>query len=176
MKTLNELIQEKRWPDDGAILQWNRGHGLVEMCLEIFRKRWSPDQYLMADVGIARGISTQIFRHFAKVVAVDREFWPETKEVFARDSGIEPWEGDSLDAAAFFRSQGVLFDAAYLDSDHSEDHVSREIRAWVQCIKDGGVICGHDYVPDFIGVQMAVAKELGGPDLVFQDGSWIKRL
>jgi len=146
------------------------------MCLEIFPKRWDPDSYLVADVGIARGVSTQIFRHFAKVVAVDHHFWAEAKEAFDRDPGIEPWHGDSLEAASFYRSNGILFDAVYLDSDHSEDHVRREIEAWRQCIKDGGVICGHDYVPDFVGVQLAVAKELGGPDLVFPDGSWIKRL
>ena len=41
-------------------------------------------------------------------------------------------------------------------------------------VKDGGIIGGHDYRPEWKGVVKAVNEMLGEPMFTFIDGSWIK--
>lgn len=174
--TLSELVKLPRWPHDGPITQWNRGEGLAELCIDALPKRWKLDQYLVADVGAANGVSARIFQQFSKVVSVDIEFWPGVRETLDAIPDITTWQGDSLDAARHFYSECVLFDGVYLDSRHEQEWLEAEIKAWLPCIKKGGFIAGHDFNMDFTGVQMAVNKMLGGPDHVYSDSSWIKRL
>lgn len=174
MKSLSELVLEKRWPDDGEFPQLNRGQGLVDMCEEIL-DAYNPGN-IIADVGVARGISAQIFRHYGKVVSVDHSYWLGVREMLWEIPGIEPWEGDSLEAASFHMAEGPLFDLVYLDTCHDEEWVTKEIQAWIPCVKKGGFIGGHDFSVLFPGVQWAVMKVLGGPDHVYSDSSWIKRV
>jgi len=173
MKKLDELIREKRWPDDGEVIQWNRGGGLVDLCNEIF-KRNDPDRYMIADVGVARGISTQIFAHYGKVLGVDHHLWDEAKALIGIPN-ITLMEEDTFAAAEFLRGKQE-FDCVFLDTVHEEDFLTREIKAWLPLVKKGGVIAGHDYNVCYPGVQWAVVKTLGGPDMVFSDSSWLKRL
>lgn len=81
---------------------------------------------------------------------------------------------DSLAAADTLEDQ--TFDLVYLDSRHDYEWVRDEIRAWLPKVKKGGAISGHDYSPEFPGVQKAVAEVLGGPDHVYRDSSWIVRV
>lgn len=55
----------------------------------------------------------------------------------------------SLDAARFFSHFGQpLFDWVYLDDDHFYEPVKQGIEQWWPLIKSGGILAGHDYVPD----------------------------
>lgn len=178
MKTLKELIQEKRWPDDplpdsGLPLAWNRGEGLVDLCCDIFRRN-DPDKYTIADIGVARGISTQIFAYYGSVLGVDHHLWDEAKALIGMPR-ITLMEEDTFAAAEFLMGR-QQFDCVYLDSVHEEDFLTREIKAWLPLVKKGGTICGHDANSEFPGVMKAVAKTLGGWDLIYSDSSWMKRL
>lgn len=177
--TLDELIKEPRWPSEmeGFPVQWNRGEGLVELCNDLF-KRNDLHRYDIADVGVARGISSRIFQRFGQVIAVDKEFWPGVREMLESLPDPTPacFDGDSIDNAITFQLTGAEFDLCYLDTAHDEEWVTREIQAWMGCVKPGGWIGGHDHTVAFPGVQMAVMKVLGGPDRVYSDGSWIKRI
>lgn len=173
MKTLDELSRLPRWPRDGHIVQWNRGSGLWEMCIDAFGTK-RQDDYQIADLGVAYGISTQIFAHFGQVLGVDHQLWAEAKELIGAKN-ITLLENDTLEAAEFLKGRQT-FDLVYHDSRHDEEFLVREIEAWLPLIRKGGCVAGHDYNPEWPGVQMAVMKVLGGPDLVFCDSSWLKRL
>ena len=54
------------------------------------------------------------------------------------------------------------FDLVYLDANHSYESVYEDISLWINKVKHGGYICGHDYVDGYIqnhgqfGVKSAV--------------------
>jgi hypothetical protein len=66
----------------------------------------------------------------------------------------------STDAASIFSSD--FFDWVYLDADHSFSAVRADLTAWYPKVKPGGILAGHDYIPDGrynageFGVAMAV--------------------
>jgi len=47
------------------------------------------------------------------------------------------------DAASLFDT--AQLDLVYIDSDHSYNAVSAEISAWWAKVRNGGILCGHDY-------------------------------
>ena len=55
------------------------------------------------------------------------------------------WVADSLALARRFAEQGKRFDFVFIDADHSFDGVSADVRAWWPLVRDGGLLCGHDY-------------------------------
>jgi GT2 family glycosyltransferase len=67
-------------------------------------------------------------------------------------------------------------DFAYLDADHSFAGVRADLRHWFHKVRDGGIICGHDYGhPDFPGVRQAVDgffHRFGWPVHVEGEGIW----
>ena len=66
-------------------------------------------------------------------------------------------------------------DAIYLDGLHDYRNVVADLRAWGPLVRAGGMLCGHDHNRNgFQEVVAAVRDELGGPDEVFADTSWMK--
>ncbi len=110
-----------------------------------------------------------------RVYAVDRwDGWiyddcrpptpPETEDVFwhfvrnVRRAGVEeviyPLKMASEQAANLFED-GTL-DFVFLDADHGEESVRRDLEAWFPKVKRRGVLGGHDYLnADFPGVRRA---------------------
>jgi len=66
----------------------------------------------------------------------------------------------SSDSALFFDS---TLDAVFIDADHSEEAVSRDIAAWWPKVKPGGILAGHDF--DEPGVAAAVWKSAGALEM-----------
>lgn len=68
----------------------------------------------------------------------------------------------SVDAAARFPDESL--DWVYLDARHDEPGVAEDLVAWYPKLKHGGIMAGHDYVPDahypegLFGVRGAVQK------------------
>ena len=63
----------------------------------------------------------------------------------------KPWTEmrmTSLEAAAHFAKDGTRFDFVFLDGDHFYEAVKADVEAWLPLIRPGGVLAGHDYVPD----------------------------
>jgi hypothetical protein len=54
----------------------------------------------------------------------------------------------SWSAAAGYALDGARFDFVYLDGDHSREAVETDIAAWWPLVRPGGILAGHDYVPD----------------------------
>lgn len=62
----------------------------------------------------------------------------------------------------------------YLDGAHDYDSVLTDIENYAKKIKFGGYLCGHDYDnPEYPDVQKAIEQQIGDPDMLFEDGSWL---
>jgi predicted O-methyltransferase YrrM len=52
-------------------------------------------------------------------------------------------------------------DMVFIDGDHEQESIERDIKFWLERVNPGGLICGHDYRPheaDFPAVRNAVKK------------------
>lgn len=49
----------------------------------------------------------------------------------------------------------------FLDGNHNYDAVLDDLNSWMYHVVRGGILAGHDYTPDFPGVQQAVHETLG---------------
>jgi len=64
---------------------------------------------------------------------------------------------DSEEAGKRFDDHSLDF--VYLDADHSEAGVWKDLCTWAIKVREGGIIAGHDYGhPDFAGVKRAVDR------------------
>lgn len=83
---------------------------------------------------------------------------------------IVPIRGTSLMAAKLLRDD---LDAVFIDADHSYESVKSDIRAWIEKVRPGGVLAGHDF--DYQGwpdVPKAV-KEMLGEQFRLQGRCWV---
>ena len=78
----------------------------------------------------------------------------------------------SYNIADSFENESVDF--IYIDADHSEDSVRKDLNLYLPKLRPGGIIAGHDYVPNWPGVRDAVDSIIGKPDETFEDTSWYK--
>ena len=178
---LEALLQEPRWPHEtpGSPLKWNRVAGLIRLCEDSFgRKITDPDPEelpLICEIGIASGVSTEVFAAFGNVQAIDFHLWKPAVDRFqGREDRVTLLQAESW-ASSELVEDGA-FDMVYLDSDHSYNHVYREIQLWLPKVKKGGFLAGHDSSFSFPGVQQAVMELLGGADMTYEDTSWIFRV
>ena len=75
---------------------------------------------------------------------------------------------DSVKAAELFQDRSVY--AVFIDGDHTEEGVSRDIRAWRPKVQPGGVMAGDDY-HGFPTVKAAVDRLI--PDAtIYDDKTW----
>lgn len=56
---------------------------------------------------------------------------------------INDIKGDSAVSASIFEDR--YFDFVFIDADHREESVKKDILAWLPKVKKGGIIAGHDY-------------------------------
>ena len=59
---------------------------------------------------------------------------------------------DSVEAAQGFEDESI--DLIFLDGDHGQEYVARELDAWIPKVKTGGIISGHDFYCE--GIRTAV--------------------
>ncbi len=77
----------------------------------------------------------------------------------------------SIEAAKDFED-GSIF-CCFIDAGHTKDEVAQDIKAWLPKVKKGGILCGHDYLPNtWMGVVEAVDEAFGKPDEVI-DWIWV---
>jgi hypothetical protein len=80
----------------------------------------------------------------------------------------------SVEASKLYENNSLDF--VFIDACHEYECVKEDIISWLPKIKNGGVIAGHDYIPEFFGVVMAVDEILVGKQLKFQERCWIYQL
>lgn len=90
--------------------------------------------------------------------------YPEAYETFIKNIGdrldktIFVHRGTSLDIADQWSE---LVDMVFIDAGHEYEDVKADIAAWAPLVRPGGIVCGHDYIPnEFPGVVRA-ADEFG---------------
>ena len=93
----------------------------------------------------------------------------------------------SMDAVKQFEDRSLDF--VYIDANHEEPYISKDIREWSRKVRSGGMVSGHDYVPQVHpAVKRAVDKyatrplflvgdptEVGSNEQKLLSWFWIKR-
>lgn len=69
---------------------------------------------------------------------------------------VKPLVLDSVAAAQLFEDRSVDF--VFFDTEHTEEHLSKELQAWIPKLKPGVFFGGHDIAID--GVRRAVQKHV----------------
>lgn len=67
---------------------------------------------------------------------------------------VTPYRMQSVEAAALLGS--TQFDMIFIDAGHNYEDVVADINAWRPLLREGGVLCGHDYADYHPGVVRAV--------------------
>lgn len=75
---------------------------------------------------------------------------------------VERFNIHSVDAARRCVQTGMKFDSVFIDGDHNYAECKADIQAWMPLLRQGGLICGHDYWPAHIGVMDAVNEVFDG--------------
>jgi predicted O-methyltransferase YrrM len=147
-----------------------------------------PDNITGIEIGCYAGESTEIFASsgkFKKLYCVD--FW---KDGFYSDRGttgaefifdkiaeeypcIEKIKANSNEIKELFK--GKKIDFIYIDGDHEYNQVVRDIKNSLEILSGSGIIAGHDFVPEFPGVQKAI-KEIIKTFTLFADSSWMRKI
>jgi predicted O-methyltransferase YrrM len=152
---------------------------------------------VMVEVGSYAGESAALFARsarFKSIICVDIWNNPTTRlaeryfDLRARHYPLSKWKMSSDVAAEAFEDRSL--DLVYIDTWHDYDAVTRDINAWREKVRPGGVLAGHDYAlienerPDpgvepsrfWPDVVRAVNDAFGEPHRTFQDDSWAVRL
>jgi predicted O-methyltransferase YrrM len=82
----------------------------------------------------------------------------------------------SIDAARECQRLGHKFDSVFIDADHNYAECRADIEAWRPLLKPGGLLCGHDYWTQDVGVMDAVNENFEGRHTVISGTRiWIFR-
>jgi predicted O-methyltransferase YrrM len=74
----------------------------------------------------------------------------------------------SINAAIECSRKGLQFDSIFIDAEHFYAECKADIEAWMPLLKPGGLICGHDYWTQDVGVMDAVNDVFEGRHEVVQ--------
>ena len=69
---------------------------------------------------------------------------------------VDAWRMTSLHGSRRARDLEMTFDMIFIDAGHNYEDVARDIQMWSPLLKEGGVLCGHDYTVNHPGVTRAV--------------------
>lgn len=120
-----------------------------------------PDQHALYEAAVSSGRKT-----------VRREFMRNLHDYITRGR-VHVVDMDSAAAAEhLFEIHGPSFDMVFIDADHSYEACARDIAAYRQCLRSGGLLCGHDYKESYPGVMRAVDEAFGGAAIVGPASIW----
>lgn len=166
--------------------------GLMDLINYI--KRFSnTNEMNMVEIGSYAGESTEIFsKNFKSVLSIDPyindydandpacSFMDLTKvydtfiERINKLGNVSHIRKTSDDA--FLDISDKRFDFIYIDGLHTAEQVEKDVNNYMTLINKSGFIGGHDHHPNWPGVISVVGRKFGGPDQLFKDTSWIKKI
>ncbi len=147
----------------------------------------------MIEIGSYAGESTEIFsKHFKSVLSID----PFLNDYDLDDPACSYMDFDNVyelfvlkinelknikhirktSDDAILELQNETFNFIYIDGLHTYEQVKKDLKNYIKLVPNSGFIGGHDYHKNWEGVIKVVHEELGGPDKIFKDTSWIKRV
>ena len=101
---------------------------------------------------------SSIWQHRAWVQAVQRA----TVDLLPDHVGVRNFAMHSIDAARKCQREGIRFDSIFIDADHNYAECRADIEAWQPLLNAGGLLCGHDYWTQDVGVMDAVNEVFEG--------------
>jgi hypothetical protein len=174
--TLDYLLQQYRMgnilDDCGGV---NRLFGLKDLIEENLNK-----DSIICEIGSYEGKSSELFAMFCKqVYCVDvfNEIEPTLKfdNMISNYDNIIKIKKLSVDAAKDFPDN--FFDCVYIDANHDYDSVKEDILSWINKIKKGGILSGHDYHYGSGGVYEALLELFKNiKPKEYSDSSWLIKL
>ena len=110
---------------------------------------------LLIETGTWNGVSARWFAHHPNVdvISIDKQPVPEDQEGDTNDGRITFIEADSGNGPdAITRDLAKESSAVYvvLDSDHSRDHVLRELAAWSCLVTPGAYLVVEDTITEYM--------------------------
>jgi hypothetical protein len=78
------------------------------------------------------------------------------------ETEIDWWRITSIAAMQKIMLSGLSPDSVYIDGNHHYAECKADIEGWLELVKPGGLICGHDYFPNSPGVVDAVNEVFKG--------------
>jgi hypothetical protein len=161
--------QVKRAQDGDVFVELGAWMGTSACAMgELIRDSGKRITFYTVDHGLG---SPELARTVKRIVQNGSTLWDELHLNIA-DCGltkyVRPLRMDSALAAGRFADKSVSF--VFIDANHSEESVSRDIAAWLPKVKPGGVLAGHDW--PWKSVQAGVRQHIAEP--VIDGSSWIQ--
>jgi len=105
-----------------------------------------------------------------------QKYWDEVKNKalrnveFAGERAVIHYATSEKASQAF---SNYSVDLVFIDAEHSYAAVLSDISLWIDKVKIGGWLGGHDYgLPRFTGVKKAVDKQFGKSIITGKDSTW----
>jgi predicted O-methyltransferase YrrM len=106
-----------------------------------------------AEIGVDQGIFSNVLlekTNLKKLYCID--IWQNSVKkqkaielLKKHESRIEIYQGLSTATEILDKIQNNSLDYVYIDGDHSLEGIFYDMRAWIQKIRIGGIMSGHDY-------------------------------
>lgn len=164
---LNDPETYKRHRKTDAVVEWLRRFGTggrwcevgvaAGVFSEIIMEVNKPDELYLVDPWAMPPADYAGGDVFATITEDELRRWRRRVEVnLERYENVFTFEMNLLEAAKKFKPR--YFDVVYIDANHSYDEASADLNAWAGLVRDGGSLCGHDFVDghSFIEVPRAV--------------------
>jgi SAM-dependent methyltransferase len=137
----------------------------MHVLVDLIHERCPKAGVRVAEIGCAGGgTSVHLVRYCPQIqelVCVDLVKPGADRRAFHAEKRITFVQGYSDQVAAQFPPES--FDLVFIDADHSEEWVTRDLHAWVSRVKPGGIVSGHDYGShNYPGVKIAVDRFFAG--------------
>lgn len=180
---LKEVLSECRMFGLDEFNGYNVSYGLYDLIKENLNQN-----SIVVEIGSYAGVSTEVFALNCKTVyAVDP--WVGYSEIATDlvseaerrfDERMKTYDNvikvkkTSLDAAKDFEDGSL--DCIYIDGEHTFESIYKDIKTWMPKIKNGGILCGHDYT-HIDRVQNAVHMFFNKEELTtYSDSSFMVKI
>jgi predicted O-methyltransferase YrrM len=128
---------------------------------EIGCKEGRTTGFLLANLPHLRIIAVDPWKNIENGAESYSEWdWKKIERDFWHHVGEHKWRCKMLpmtSAEAIRQVDDGSLDLVFIDAAHDHANVVKDIRAWWPKVKEGGMVCGHDFQHTFPGVHRAVA-------------------